>query len=813
MEKEQYLIEIAPDAPIFGTFTYIVPDNLIPQILPGKRVLIPFNKRRITGYILGCAQPQEKYELKQILDILDDTPIFPEDMIPFFKWIADYYIYPLGEVINSAMPKGLNYYESKEIVLTEDGKTATNNTLLTPLEKTIIENLYKKSFTIKELSKKINYDIPLFIINSLKKRNIISIESTLRGGKTKIKLEKYLVYKETNYQSNSSSPKKQKIFEYIKEKEQVSLKKINKSFKNSSKIIQNLIDEGLISSVQQKIYRDPFGYDIEPEIKPKMTKDQESVVNTVINSLDNGFTTFLLAGVTGSGKTEVYMRIAEEVIKKGKFVIVLVPEIALISQIERRFRSRFGECIAILHSNLSPGEKLDQWLRILEKEVKIAIGPRSAIFAPFDDIGLIIVDEEHDASYKQETSFLYNAKDAAIVRAKLKNCPILLGSATPSLQSYYHTKSKKFFELNLEKRINEQPLPEVEIIDLRQFKELKGMSRHITEPLINEMKTTLERGEQVLLFLNRRGFANFPICGDCEAPVKCKHCDITLTLHQSINALKCHFCGYTKYAFSKCDICGSSKIRLLGLGTEKIEAAVKILFPRARIARMDRDTTAKKGSLIKILKDLKDRNIDILIGTQMVVKGHDFPYITLVGIICADLSLNFPDFRACEQTFQLLAQAAGRAGRGNLPGKVILQTYNPEHFSIISAKSQDFQAFYNEEIKFRNMLLYPPFSRLSQIKISGMDKEKTADFVKQTGDILQQTRSNEKYFKEDIEILGPIESPISKIAKHYRWHILLKGKTPFAIQKFLLSVMAKNKKLFNDKSSKLIIDIDPFYMM
>ena len=428
------------------------------------------------------------------------------------------------------------------------------------------------------------------------------------------------------------------------------------------------------------------------------------------------------------------------------------------------------------------------------------------------DPGLIVVDEEHDTSYKQDSRLRYNARDLAVVRAKLQNGVALLGSATPSLQSYYNVKINKFKGVTLKKRVEKRPLPKITMIDLRKNRDVRGIQRFITSELHEAMRTTLARGEQVLLFLNRRGFASYPVCSACGEAIQCKNCDISLTLHQTANAYKCHYCGFTRAAVSNCKTCGSSKIRLLGLGTEKIESTVKTLFPDATVARMDRDTTRRKGSIIKILKGLRNQTIDVLVGTQMVAKGHDYPNITLVGIICADLSLNFPDFRAAERTFQLLAQVAGRAGRGSVPGNVILQTYNPDHFSILSATAQDFQAFYNDEIGFRENLNYPPFSRMVQLKISGKNKEKTRDHAQALGDLCFDLKRNDRSFLRSLEILGPIEAPIPKIAKHYRWQILLKGRSVKPLHEFLHKVWFENRAAIQNRDVKVVLDVDPFFM-
>jgi primosomal protein N' (replication factor Y) len=467
----------------------------------------------------------------------------------------------------------------------------------------------------------------------------------------------------------------------------------------------------------------------------------------------------------------------------------------------------------VLHSGLTAGQRYDQWLRIRRGEVQIAIGARSAVFAPFQRTGLIVVDEEHDTSYKQEGSLRYNACDLAVVRAKLDKGVVLLGSATPSIQSSYNASQKKYVELTLGKRVEERSLPEITVVDLRKTRDLRGSGRFITAELHQAMTDSLARGEQVLLFLNRRGFASFPVCRDCGESIKCKNCDISLTLHRQVNAFKCHYCGFMRPTTTVCDKCGSAHIKNLGLGTEKVESFVAELFPAARVARMDRDTTSRRGAIVRILKDLRHRRIDILIGTQMVAKGHDFPLITVVGILCADLSMSFPDFRAGERTFQLLAQVAGRAGRGDKPGKVILQTYNPEHFSIQAAQNQDFREFYRQEILFRRALKYPPFSRIIQVKIAGRDKRQTETHARSLGEVCRRLGQQDDVLRKSVDVMGPIEAALARIAGKYRWQILLKGQRAGTLHRFVWRVMRENPALFNRRGVTVAVDVDPFFMM
>ena len=814
MKVSPYHVEVAVALPVHHSYTYRVPKEFINFVDVGKRVLVPFGKQRVTGYILGTCDADTDKDIKPIQDILDDTPIFTEAMIPFLKWTASYYMHPMGEVIKTALPGGINLYERVFLSITEKGKSALASESLPDSELEILKYIDRKSCPPKDLYRQIQKDIPSpsAAIQKLENKGLIIRHRKLKRGAAKPKMERYVRIQDFPASIEGISHVRKKIVDVVSAEGEISVKHLRQLVPTASNLIRSMEEKGHLNICHKQEYRDPFGEPIPPDTAPPLSIEQEKAVSTVLEALGKGFQTYLLAGVTGSGKTEVYMQLATAVLHDGYSVLVLVPEIALISQIERRFRARFGECVAILHSGLSAGERYDQWMRILRKEVKIAIGARSAVFAPFSDLGLIIVDEEHDTSYKQEHQLRYNARDLAVVRGKFQNAVTLLGSATPSVQSYYNAQRDQFIELTLKNRVEERSLPEITILDLCQYRDSRGIRRFITPELSQAIKGTLQRNEQVLLFLNRRGYASFPICSTCGETIRCKNCDISLTLHQNINAYKCHYCGYTKASASDCIACGSSKIYQLGLGTEKIEQAMNGLFPEARIVRMDRDTTRRKGSLVKILKDLRAGDIDILVGTQMVAKGHDFPNITLVGIICADLSLNFPDFRAGERTFQLLAQVAGRAGRGDRPGKVILQTYNPDHFSIETAKAQDFKVFYEREVLFRKMLNYPPFSRIILIRISGRDKKLTEQTVRSIGDVCREMQGHKKY-SDSVEVLGPISAPVSKIANRYRWQLLIKGGNAKSLHQFVRQVVLENQSIMNNRSVKVSIDVDPMYMM
>jgi primosomal protein N' (replication factor Y) (superfamily II helicase) len=815
MTPENSYIEVAVALPVYQTFTYSVPPALLPFISAGKRVLVPFGRRRVTGYILGNARLDiDPDEIKHILDVLDEHPLFPQSMIPFFRWVSDYYKYPLGDAIKNGLPGGLTLYDYASIVITDDGKRALEKNRATPAEENVLKLLLSGPARLQNLNQKLPHVIPAALIQTLQHKGWLLKMRELSDAATKSRMERFATLADARPPIDGLSKSRQKILALLQSDGEIAVTELKKQVPAAARLIRALENDGHLKIKSKRIYRDPFGESINPDHAPVLNLEQQEAVSLIAGALDHGFATFLLQGVTGSGKTEVYMQVAAATLAKGKCVLILVPEIALITQMERRFRARFGERIAVLHSGLSAGERYDQWSRILQQKADIAIGARSAVFAPFSRIGLVVVDEEHDTSYKQENNLRYHARDLAVVRAKLNDCVALLGSATPSIQSHYNATAKKFIEVNLQKRIKSRPLPAIKIIDLRDSMGYRGVRRFITPQLHQAIKDTLLRREQVLLFLNRRGSANFAICRSCGQPLRCKYCDISLTFHQKAAAFKCHYCGFSRAAAAaRCDHCGSAEIKKLGLGTEKLEATVQKLFPDARVARMDRDTTTKKGAIVKLLKGLKDQTIDMLVGTQMVAKGHDFPNITLVGIICADLSLSFPDFRAAEQTFQLLAQVAGRAGRGASPGSVILQTYNPNHFSILAAKDQDFKSFYTQEVGFRKALSYPPFSRMIQFKISGKDKLKTQAQANRLGDLCHALKIKNPALYGGVELMGPIAASLTKIAERYRWQILLKGMRAKVLHHFVSRLLFEQPAVFNSRTVRVVIDVDPIFLM
>ena len=591
------------------------------------------------------------------------------------------------------------------------------------------------------------------------------------------------------------SPKHIKTLRFLGENDGIYKADLEALAEVSSSILKTLEKNGYIEIIEQKIERNPFkDREIKRDNPLPLTEEQQEAFDKINNSK---FNEFLIYGVTGSGKTEVYLQLIQSTLDKGKKAIVLVPEISLTPQMVDRFSSRFGDCICVLHSKLSTGERNDQWKSIQEGKCKIVIGARSAIFAPIDNLGIIIIDEEHDTSYKSDTAPRFNAKDIARYIAKKNNIPVVLGSATPDVSTYYNSKNI----IKLTKRANNSNLPSVEVIDLR--KELANGNRSIISDRLNEeIKKNLENKKQTILFLNRRGFSTFVMCRDCGYTAKCRRCDISLTYHSKEDKLKCHYCGYEMNNIKICPKCKGKHIKHFGSGTQKLEELIHKLYPQATTIRMDIDTVSKKNSHEQILNKFKNENIDILIGTQMVVKGHHFPNVTLVGVIAADASLNTEDFRANERTFDILVQVAGRAGREKLPGKVIIQTYSPENFCIEYSKEQNYYNFYQTEIELRKQLKYPPFCDIIMFGINSSDKEE----IKKASESLYKLLK--KYGQEELKIIKPLPAPIDRIKYRYRWRIIAKCKLNGKIIDIVNKSLEDYYRL-KYKKTRVSVDVNP----
>ena len=720
------VVDIAVGVSVNKTFHYRAPEEMKAGLAPGTRVLVPFGSRRITGTVVGFLETADVAGLKFIINILDN-PLTPE-LLALSRWMADYYLHPLGLTIEAVVPKAV-------------GRT-------------------------KPKKKKFVHLVPASVSDGerVKGKKQIAL-LTMLGKQGEMALDVLTGF--------------------------------------STATIKSLSQSGHIEVVERESPVD-LQKKIPPTLPPELMPEQEDAVGKIEEAVSHeSFAVFLLHGVTGSGKTEVYLRAIASLAKTGKGTIVLVPEIALTPQLLNRFRGRFGDRVAVLHSGLTERERSDEYRRIQSGHVDVAIGARSAVFAPFAKAGLIIVDEEHENSYKQDEGLRYHARDVAVMRAKLGNAIAVLGSATPSLESFYNAKSGKYRYLRLANRVDHRPMPEVRIIDIKTLPKNNLYSPR----LIEDIKIRLEKKEQTLLLLNRRGFSSVLICRDCGTAVKCPSCSVSLTFHKSEGKLKCHYCGFFSQPPDACPSCRSIELKLIGSGTQKIEEELHTLFPDARLKRMDSDTVKGRDAYERLLRQVDQREVDILLGTQMIAKGHDFPAVTLVGVINADVGLNLPDFRSAEKTFQLITQAAGRAGRGELGGEVVIQTMNPNHYSIRHSQTHNYEGFYDEEIVFRRELHYPPLGRIIKIEVKSPQAIQASEAAS-----IAQNRIRHLMRGKDTILLGPAPAPIARVRGQFRFQLLLLSRQRDKIR----MLASEGKKAVEEKygrKCKVIVDVDPMNLM
>lgn len=797
-------IQVAVPMPGEALYTYSVPPHLKEGTMLGKRVLVPFRNRRTIGFIVGPGEPPPDIELKDILDIIDDEPLFDEKRLAFLKWAADYYMTSLGIVLKAAHPGGLGASIRRVIKITGEGIGALEKGRLTGHEALVLKTVLNAGEISSHKLLSLVDNTSAELLNSLRRRGLVEFSYELKSD-PKVKTEKIISASPGAAVSDPLLKRKKTkshILEYLIENGRVPLDDLKEVFGNVGAHLSWLAENAFIEIGEEEIARDPFaGIEIKGDVKPALTLDQEIACGKIKDAVGKGrFAPFLLHGVTGSGKTEVYLRAIEEVIGKGREAILLVPEISLTPLLVKRVRARFGRNVAVIHSALSDGERFDSWRMASRGEVKVVIGARSAIFAPFRNIGIIIVDEEHETSYKQDETPGYNARDLALVLGRMTDSVVVLGSATPSAESYYNALKRRFEYLSLPLRVEDRPLPTVEIADMKY----EG-GAIFSQRLREEIMDNFWHDKQTILFLNRRGYATLIICQACGEIMKCPNCSVSLTYHAKEDSVRCHMCGLSEKLTGACPKCGES-LRGLGIGTQKVEEELRRIIPEAKAARMDRDTVAGKKSLLALYGKLERGEIDVLIGTQMVAKGHDLPGVTLVGVISADMALGIPDFRSGERTFQLVTQVAGRAGRGDTPGKVIVQTYNPEHPSIEHAVRQDGRGFLDEELKLREELGYPPYSRLVNVRFTGRIERETRDASERAGETARKLVTKLK--PGALQILGPSPCPVSKIRNRYRFQMLLKSTNAGLLRSFT----KKLRKLMSNVTGdvRVSVDVDPY---
>jgi len=816
-ERKQY-VNVAVPLPIRKSFCYEVPEEWKSFITPGKRVLVPFGKRFLAGYVLELvSRPPTEKKILPIQRIFEDEFSLSGKYLEFLDWVSRYYIQPIGEVIKTALPAGIQVKSQVIYELTDKGRESLKTYPRGSRFRKILLSLKRRQGKgpLSPLLGKNSSPPFAEVISKMMTENLIVQEGDTFEQRVKEKTLTCLRYVEPKEEITLTTRQKEAL-DIICEAGELTVSEFKAKFKGSNSILLKLIDFKLIETFQKDTFRQPSWEGIEDWIDGPpalLTEDQKRALTEISGSLSVGkFTPFLLHGVTGSGKTEVYLRAIEEAVSQGRQAILLVPEIALTAQSVAYFQYRIAFPMAILHSGLSPGERYDEWRRVKRGLVKLVIGARSAIFAPLDSLGLIIVDEEHDPSYKQEEKLRYQARDLSLVRGKMENAVVVLGSATPSMESYHNAMEKKFHYLSLPRRIDDRPLPEVQIVDMRQEKGEEKERPIFSRVLEEALRQNTERGEQALLFLNRRGFSSFSLCRDCGYVYQCPNCSVSLNYHLTDKSFHCHYCDFSLPALERCPKCSSRRLQLFGIGTQRLEEEIKKKLPQIPVGRMDRDTMTRNSLYQKILGQVRRGELNLLIGTQMITKGHDLPRVTLVGVLAADLSLNIPDFRAGERTFQLLTQVAGRSGRGSLPGKVIIQTYNPQHYSIQMAQTQDFGPFYQQEAQFRKAMDYPPFSRLVNLRIEGNAESR----VKQQAEDLGKTATRllkDKRYSGQIEALGPASAPLSRLKGKHRCQMLLKGKKWHLLHELTERILEKMEKDHPLSGVKLTVDVDPVNML
>jgi primosomal protein N' (replication factor Y) (superfamily II helicase) len=733
---------VAIPIPVDMTFTYRLPDRFLGQDLFGRRMLVPFRKKIRAGFIVeDSSEPFQKDELLEGIDIPDEPPFLTRDLWHFIRWIAKYYMIPVGTVLRTALPPGSNRKSKPWAIITEEGRRRLQAEVM---------------------------------------------DGKLDPGKKFIK-SGYIPLAELETILGSDAFKKARSMGWFNVEERIA--------RPIAAFRKRPFPELLTSSKST---------DHSSTRTIKLTDDQAAAVSALSKSTnDGGFKPYLLFGVTGSGKTEVYLRAIEETLQRGQKALLMVPEIALTVQSARKFISYLGGPVSLFHSGLTPAQRLDEWRKIISGNVSVVIGTRSSVFVPMDNLGIIIVDEEHDLSYKQEDSCPYNARDMALARGKLCGARVVLGSATPSLESYENTIRGKIDRISLPSRYHGGLLPKVEIVDMKTHKDGEHMAALLSKDLIEAIDETLSQDRQALIFLNRRGFDTYAQCRSCGYVFKCINCDVTLTHHKSLRQLRCHLCGTVIPAPPLCPECSGDKLHFGGVGTQKIEEVLSEIFPRARIERLDRDSVGRTGELEGILDRFGRREIDILLGTQMLVKGHDYSGISLVGILCADFSLHFPDFRSAERTFQMITQVAGRTDRDGDGGKVILQTFDPNNETIKLASSQEYELFFENESVFRKELSYPPHGHLILLRIEGRFESRVETAAKQICRAIRLSVGE----SEDVMVLGPAPSPRKKAEGKYRWQVLLKGLERRPLRNAVQSLL--NDGWLKFPGTRVTLDVDP----
>ena len=805
----QKVAKVIVDVPTMQTdqpFTYLVPENLNEQLAVGMRVEVPFGNgnRHVQGFVLAIEPmaamvlDETNVQLKELVAVLDLKPVLNTEMLALADYMKEKTFAFKITCLQTMLPSVMRADYQKYIYLTDELSEELQDQLFYGLEEISWDQAQERGLLpqLMALRKQQKVDIRYEVTT----RNKVKMVRFIQAAKEFEQLE------EIRLGLRKGAKKKEQLLYYLQRlgTEKVTAVKEMKELGFSTALLNEAAKNGWLTFVEKEAYRDPFANQtFEKTTALSLNAEQQVAVETILQSVqEQQSQTYLLEGITGSGKTEVYLQVIAEVLNQGKTAIMLVPEISLTPQMVQRFKSRFGEHVAVMHRGLSQGEKYDEWRKIERGEAEVVVGARSAIFAPIENIGVIIIDEEHEASYKQEETPRYHARDLAIWRSEYHHCPVVLGSATPSLESRARAQKNVYQRLRLTQRANQAAtLPTIDVVDMRQEVE-NGNVSSFSMSLQEKLQERLEKNEQSVLLLNRRGYSSFVMCRDCGYVLPCPNCDISLTLHMDSKTMKCHYCGHEERIPYRCPNCGQDKIRYYGTGTQKVEEELQTLLPDSRILRMDVDTTRRKGAHEKILRTFGEGQADILLGTQMIAKGLDFPNVTLVGVLNADTALNLPDFRSSERTFQLLTQVSGRAGRAEKPGEVIIQSFNPEHYAIQLAKAQDYEDFYTKEMYIRHRGDYPPYYFTVQITASHPEENEAAKQMFQIATKLKQGLSPQAI------LLGPTPNAIMRVNNRYFYQVIIKYKQEPMLQPLLKEILTDTQRA-TARGLKLSIDAEP----
>jgi len=816
-EMTETYCNVALAVPLRTTFTYAVPEAFRAQVQPGSRVLVPFRKKSLVGVVVEMTETApEGTQIRAVQKVIDLVPALTPKLLELGQWIASYYLAPIGEVFRAMLPPVTELALKQQITLTEAGKTLAEKlkegSALTDLGGDEVGFLRKALEKKGELAVGPGSKLGIMpeSLQRMQRRGYLEIRETVQGRKRKT--QRVVAWKGKEAGAEKRGEKEERIRALLEtERGPLPISQLLKLARVSRALIERMLRDGLLESWEEPIdpVEDPFDTDYTPP-GHALNETQEHAFNAIRARFELGeFGVQLLHGVTGSGKTEVYLRSVQDTLARGKTAIVLVPEIALTLWIGRQCRAWFGarfEGVAVLHSALSDVERAQEWWRVRNGAARVVVGTRSAVFAPVENLGLVIVDEEQENSYKQEETPRYHGRDVAIMRTKFENALALLGSATPSLETYHHAVNGKYELLTMGSRVENRNLAAVEIVDLRQHFQQTQKTSPISRTLHAGIAECLSSQTQVLVLINRRGYSWSVLCRSCGASVQCVNCSISMTYHKSRNRLECHYCGSIQAVPKVCPKCDSKYVYFFGEGSEHLEERLRKEFPGARIARLDRDTARTKRQYQETLGAFASGALDILVGTQMLAKGHDFQRVTLVGVISADSSLSLPDFRAAERTFQLLTQVAGRAGRGDLPGRVLIQTYYPEHYAVQDAVRQDYPSFYERELHFRRMMMYPPFTSLANVIVRDMNLENA----------IRWSRQLSEYFApqdgKGVRILGPASAPLARLKKEHRYQFLLKSPKKSVLTKILSGAL-----VYCDANeipqTAVLVDMDPLTLL